>query len=236
MSARKTAITCASAAALAICVPAVQKYEGYAPTVVPDRLAGGLPTGGYGETVGVKLGETHDKAYWSARLATRLADDYDAGIGKCIHVELPDGVRAMAISDAYNAGVGAVCSSPMVAKWNAGDVEGGCNAIKGWRIASRPRGPGTPLVVQRGLVIRRNDEAAKCLAYARGELKPPAVILPVEHPAELPCSGSGQGPIDCPRNAAPPDAPKPKPAPVKPAAVAAKPSAWCWLFKCGGKA
>jgi hypothetical protein len=65
----------------------------YAPTVVPDKLAGGIATDGFGETVGVKLGETHSKEYWTDRLARRLAEDYDAGIGKCITVELPDGVR-----------------------------------------------------------------------------------------------------------------------------------------------
>ena len=110
MSARKTVITVASAGALALAVPAIKKYEGYAPTVVPDKLAGGLPTGGYGETVGVKLGETHSEKYWSDRLAKRLVEDYDAGIGKCITVELPDGVRAMALSMSWNAGVGAICS------------------------------------------------------------------------------------------------------------------------------
>ena len=217
MSVRKTGITVASAAALAIAIPAVQKYEGYAPTVVPDRLAGGLPTGRLGVTESVKLGETHDKAYWSARLAKRLADDYDAGIGKCIKVDLPDGVRAMAISTAYNAGIAAVCKSPMVAKWNAGDIEGGCKAIRGWRICSRPDGPGTPCIVVQGLVNRRNDEAAKCLGYARGQLKPPVVTPPPK--------------IEIAE--APPPAP---PAPSKAAPIEAKPPAqsgwvafWSWL-------
>lgn len=175
MSVRKTVFTVASAASLAIAGTAVQRYEGYAPTVKPDLLAGGLPTGGFGETVGVRLGETHSKKYWADLLEMRLREDYDRQIGECIRVQLPDGVRAYAISTAYNAGPGAVCSSPMVAKWNAGDVEGGCKAIKGWRISSRPRGPGTPLVVQRGLVNRRNDESAKCLGYANGTLKPPEI-------------------------------------------------------------
>lgn len=61
----------------------VRQYEGYWATVKPDRLAGGLPTGGYGETEGAKLGETHDKKYWADRLSRRLADEYDAGMGEC---------------------------------------------------------------------------------------------------------------------------------------------------------
>src|ERR1044072_1212185 len=202
MSARKTAITVACAGALAIAIPAIQKYEGYSPIVVPDKLAGGLPTGGFGETQGVKLGETHSKQYWTDRLAKRLVEDYDAGIGQCIHVELPDGVRAMALSMAWNAGAGAVCSSPMVKKWNAGDIEGGCRALltkgpdggfNGWRICSRPAGPGTPCIVQAGLINRRADERKKCLSAAR---EPTPVI--VAAPASLP-----------PPVVAPPPAPAP---------------------------
>lgn len=210
MSARRTTITVASAAALALAVPAVKQFEGYAPTVVPDRLANGLPTGGYGETEGVKLGERHGEQYWSDRLAKRLAEDYDAGIGKCITVELPDSARAMAISTAYNAGISAVCRSPMVAKWNAGDFRGGCNAIRGWRIVSHPQGPNGPAVVQRGLVNRRNSEAAKCLAGIDQVPAPAPVVKPAPAPAPVLAAA------------------KPAPAP--------KPCFLPWIFKCGGRA
>src|SRR4051812_45116251 len=59
MTARKTTITVASAAALAAALPMVKHYEGLWLTVKPDTLARGLPTGGYGETEDVRLGETH---------------------------------------------------------------------------------------------------------------------------------------------------------------------------------
>lgn len=213
MSARKTTITVASAASLAIACCSVKGYEGYWPTVKPDRLAGGLPTGGYGETQGVKLGETHNEKFWSDRLARRLAEEYDAGIGKCIHVELPDGVRAMAISASYNAGVSAVCHSPMVKKWNAGDIAGGCKAIRGWRVGSHPV-KGGPLVRQKGLVNRRNSEAAKCLAAVDA----PPVVVPAPPPAPIVV---------------------PVPPPVVAAPIAPPPlgfwaRARCWVFKCGG--
>lgn len=207
MSARKTAVTVASATALAMAIPAVKKWEGFAPTVVPDRLANGLPTGGYGETVGVKLGETHDEKYWAARLAKRLAEDYDAGIGKCIKVELPDTARAAAISVSYNAGVGALCGSAIVRKWNAGDFRGGCEAIRGWRVGSHPHGPNGPLVIQRGLQNRRNDEARLCLS---GLDKPPA----------KPAAAAPERPK------APPAATCPPPAPAAPAPT---PSFWARL-------
>jgi lysozyme len=224
MTARKTAITVASAGALALALPAIKQYEGYAPTVVPDKLAGGLPTGGYGETVGVKLGETHSEKYWSDRLAKRLADDYDAGIGRCITVELPDGVRAMALSMAWNAGAGAVCSSPMVKKWNAGDVEGGCRAIltknaegqyTGWRVCSRPAGPGTPCIVQAGLINRRADERKRCLAAAR-EPAPLGATAPVPFPPPV---------------IAPPAAPVVEP-PKLPWWRSLLARLRCWIFKC----
>lgn len=198
MTARKTAITVASATALAMAIPAVKKWEGLAPTVVPDRLANGLPTGGYGETEGVRLGETHDEQFWSARLAKRLAEDYDAGIGKCIKVELPDSARAAAISVAYNAGVGALCNSAIVSRWNAGDVRGGCEAIRGWRVGSHPRGPNGPLVIQRGLQNRRNDEAKLCLS---GIDKPAA-----KAPAVAPEPPKAAPPASCPAPAAAPAA------------------------------
>lgn len=213
MTARKTAVTVASATALALAIPTVKHWEGFAPTVVPDRLANGLPTGGYGETEGVRLGETHDEKFWSARLAKRLSDDYDAGIGKCITVELPDSARAAAISVAYNAGVGALCASTIVKKWNAGDVRGGCEAIRGWRVGSHPHGPNGPLVIQRGLQNRRNDEAKLCLSG-------------IDKPASKPVPAAPE----------PPKAPKvvtaacPQPAPAAPRAPARKSFLW-WIFK-----
>jgi lysozyme len=219
--AARTVVTIASAGAMALALGTVQKWEGFAPTVVPDKLANGLPTGGYGETVGVKLGETHDKKFWADRLAKRLAEDYDAGIGKCItRQDAPDSVRGIAISASYNAGVGAVCSSAMVRKMNAGDFRGACEALRHWRICSHPQGPSGPCVVQRGLQNRRNDEANKCLA---GIDEKPVVVIA----------------------AAPAPAPEPAPTPTPAAPPIAKADApevpwWralfarlrCWIFIC----
>lgn len=217
MSAKKTAVTLASAACLAAACASVKKYEGYAPTVQPDRLAAGLPTGGYGETEGVRLGETHNEKYWSDRLQKRIAEEYDAGIGKCIRVDLPDGVRAMADSVAYNAGVSAVCRSPMVAKWNAGDIRGGCKAIRGWRVGSHPV-KGGPLVVQRGLVNRRNSEAAKCLAAVDAPRAPIVIAAPLPAPVVVPVP------------------PPVVAAPIAPAPLGFWSLVRCWVFKCGGAA
>lgn len=168
MTVRHTAVTCASAACLAMAVPAVKAYEGYWPTVKVDTIGTGRPcTGGYGETEGVKCGETHSEKYWSDRLQIRLADEYDRQIGQCIHIELPDGARAAMISAAYNAGASAVCRSPMVAKMNAGDIRGGCNALANWYIRAQGR------VVQ-GLINRRAKERKLCLSDMDAPAKPAA--------------------------------------------------------------
>lgn len=182
MSGRKTAITVASAAALAMVLPAVKKSEGYWPTAKVDRVGTGRPcTGGYGSTEGIKCGEHHSEAYWANLLKIRLADTYDREIGKCIHVEVPDSVRAAGITTAYNAGSAAVCRSPMVAKWNVGDFRGGCEALltkdryghySGWYIRAQGR-------ILPGLINRRRDDKKMCLAYLTHGPRAPEVIKAV---------------------------------------------------------
>jgi lysozyme len=204
VSRTKTGITCASAAALAICLPAVKKSEGYWPTVKVDTVGTGRPcTGGYGETEGVKCGETHNEKYWADKLKIRLADEYDREIGKCIHVELPDSARAAMITTAYNAGSAAVCRSPMVAKMNAGDVKGGCEALAGWYIRAQGR-------VLKGLINRRRDDMKMCLAYLHGE---PGSNKAISMAAAI--------------NGANVSIPKPRP----PAAPAPVHHWWSWIFK-----
>jgi lysozyme len=186
MSVRKTTITVASAACIAMVLPCVKKSEGYWPTVKVDTVGTGRPcTGGYGETEGVKCGETHNEKYWSDRLQMRLADEYDREIGKCIHVDLPDSARAAMITTAYNAGSAAVCKSPMVAKMNAGDVRGGCEALltshivngervyTGWYIRAQGR-------VVRGLINRRASDKKMCLEGLTESKR--AVVAPLPQP------------------------------------------------------
>ena len=66
---------------------------------------------------------------------------------------------------------------------NSGDIQAGCRAFltkrpdgefNGWRIASRSGGPGTPLVVQRGLINRRAVE--RKLALLRLASPAPVVL------------------------------------------------------------
>lgn len=168
MTARRTAITIASAAAIAAALPAVKAYEGLWLVAKVDTIGTGRPvTACYGETENVKLGEKFTKQECDDLLTVKLKR-YDAEIGHCIHVDLPDDTRAALISFAYNVGSAGACRSSTVAKMNAGDIRGGCQALMQW---TRAQGR----VVQ-GLVNRRAKERALCLS---GLNAPKSVIAPV---------------------------------------------------------
>jgi lysozyme len=235
VSKTRTGITVASAAALAICLPAVKKSEGYWPTVKVDTVGTGRPcTGGYGETEGVKCGETHSEKYWADKLKMRLADEYDREIGQCIHVQLPDSARAAMITTAYNAGSAAVCRSPMVAKMNAGDVRGGCEALltkdangsySGWYIRAQGR-------ILPGLIHRRRDDQKMCLAYLVSDPHADRVIhaAALKHVADEAKAAAELAEIEAmPPKAAPPATPLPKPR--RAAAPAPVRHWWSWIFK-----
>jgi lysozyme len=176
----KTTITVATAAAIAMALPATKAYEGYWPTVKIDWIGTGHPpTGGYGETENVKVGETHSEKYWADLLAVKLRR-YDAEIGQCITRELPDATRAALVTFAYNVGSAGACKSTVVRKMNAGDIRGGCDALMAWNRAGGR--------VVKGLTNRRAAERKMCLA-GLAENKPSAksiaATLP-EPPAPTP--------------------------------------------------
>jgi lysozyme len=153
---RKTAITVATAAALAVAVPAVKVYEGLWLTAKVDTIGTGRPvTACYGETENVRLGQKFTEKECADLLGVKLKR-YDAEIGRCIHVELPDYTRAALVSFAYNVGSAGACRSTTIRKMNEGDIRGGCEALMQW---TRAQGR----VVQ-GLVNRRAKERTLCLA------------------------------------------------------------------------
>lgn len=157
MSMRKTAIVGGSAVAIvAATVPVLSVWEGTDYVAKPDRIGTGHPiTWCHGQTNSdrdaahqVKSGQRFTKEQCDAELATSLPP-YLERIQKCIKVDLPVKTTAALLDAAYNAGSAAVCKSPMVAKMNAGDIRGGCNAFQGWYIRSDGQ-------VRTGLVARRS--------------------------------------------------------------------------------
>jgi lysozyme len=96
----------------------------------------------------VKAGQRFTPAQCKDLLAKSLPK-YLTPLQACVKVELPVKTMAALLDAAYNAGPAAVCRSPMVAKMNAGNIEAGCRAFKGWYIRSDGK-------ERRGLVARRS--------------------------------------------------------------------------------
>ena len=140
---------------LAIAVVSVAAYEGLELLAYPD--VGGVPTICYGETQGVKLGQTATKAECDVRLSARLVE-FNAGVNSCVTAELPDTRRAAFVSLAYNIGIASFCKSTVVRRINAGDVVGSCEAIMMW---NKVKG-----VTWQGLTNRRKKERDMCLMGA----------------------------------------------------------------------
>lgn len=156
MTVKKTVIAGTSAAVIAATVPVLAVWEGTDYVAKPDRIGTGHPiTWCHGQTNAdrdaahqVRSGQRFTKEQCDAELATSLPP-YLERIQKCIKVDLPVKTTAALLDAAYNAGSAAVCKSPMVARMNAGDIRGGCEAFRGWYIRSDGQ-------VRTGLVARRS--------------------------------------------------------------------------------
>ena len=141
------------AGAIALAATLVAAAEGLVTHTYPD--VGGVPTYCYGETKGAEWGKTYTKEQCDEKLSARLAE-FNEGVNSCVFVELPDTRRAALVSLSYNIGITALCKSTVVRKLNAGDVQGGCDAMLMW---NKVKG-----VVWRGLTNRRQKERELCLA------------------------------------------------------------------------
>lgn len=139
---------------VAICASCVTGFEGVRTVAYRDPV--GIPTICIGETLGVKMGDTASAQECDMRLAQRLMDDFGPGVDRCIHHALPAARKAAYASFAYNAGIGAFCSSSMARKENAGDVQGACDALLLW---NKAHGVALP-----GLTTRREAERKLCLS------------------------------------------------------------------------
>jgi len=127
--------------------------EGYRETAyIP--VPGDVPTLGFGETSGVKMG---DKTTPTRALVQLLqsAEKHADGVRACITVPMMQYEFEAAVSIAYNIGVGAFCGSTMVRKLNSGDYSGFCAGMLAW-----DKFRGKPL---RGLTIRRQAEYKLCI-------------------------------------------------------------------------
>ncbi|MCZ4065624.1 lysozyme [Oxalobacter aliiformigenes] len=149
--ANKTRITVAALAVSAACLVGIATHEGYRSEAYKDAI--GIPTIGFGETAGVKMGDRTTPERALVQLSKSSEKHADA-IRACIRVPLYQHEFDAYVSLAYNIGPGNFCRSTLVKKLNAKDYAGACEEIRRWN-----RGGGKVLP---GLVKRREAEYRIC--------------------------------------------------------------------------
>lgn len=146
------------AAFLEIAIPFIGRWEGLRLDAYLDIV--GVPTVCYGETKGVKLGDSYTKAECDEMLAREVIDYRErlrpAFSAQVLEELMPVGRDVAFTSLAYNVGVAGTTKSTAVRRLNQANVDGACTALGWWNKAGGR--------VVRGLVNRRAEETALCLA------------------------------------------------------------------------
>lgn len=108
-----------------------------------------VPTIGYGETKGVKLGDRTNLQKAETRLAERVREFADA-VDKAVKVPINEEMRDALTSLTYNIGTGAFKESTLLKKLNEGDYRGAASQFMLWNKQAKKELP--------GLTKRRSDE------------------------------------------------------------------------------
>lgn len=153
MAKSKAAVGIVGAGVLALATAFIAPWEGRELRAYKDIV--GVWTICYGETRGVKPGQTATQKECEAKLA-KAVGEYELAIRPCLPEVLPDETRAAFVSAAYNIGPKAFCGSSMARRSLAGNLRGACDALLLWNKAGGK--------VVRGLVNRRAAERDLCLA------------------------------------------------------------------------
>lgn len=143
-----------------VAVPLIAKWEGLRTTAYLDTIASpAVWTVCYGETKGVKQGDTYTSEQCKAMLTREVREyreDLHAYFTPVTQAKRLTPERDAAYTSlAYNAGVRAIGRSTATRRLNAGDIKGGCAALGWWNKAGGR--------VVRGLVNRRADEVRLCM-------------------------------------------------------------------------
>lgn len=140
------------AAALVLAVPLIASWEGKRNDPYIDIA--GIPTVCYGETR-VAMKRYSDQQ--CRDMLEKAVKDFAEPVAACTpRIANRPAQLAAATSLAYNIGIGAYCKSTADRRFDAGDMRGGCDAIKFWNKAGGR--------VVRGLIARRADEHQLCVA------------------------------------------------------------------------
>jgi lysozyme len=129
-------------------------HEGYRDTAyIP--VPGDVPTIGFGDTHGVKIGDRTDPIRALVKLGQH-AENFQRDLRQCIgDVPMHQHEWDSIVSWAYNVGTGAACKSTLVAKLKAGDYPGACRELLRW---DKFKGQALP-----GLTKRRQGEFQQCM-------------------------------------------------------------------------
>ena len=152
MSKTSKGILAGGGAALTLAIGLVAPWEGLELRAYRDIV--GVLTICYGETNGVRPGQTATKTECDSMLARQLVT-YEGYLDRCLTATVPVKTKISLISWTYNVGGGAACGSTLVRKANAGDITGACNELPKWNRAGGQ--------VVRGLTNRRQAERQLCL-------------------------------------------------------------------------
>lgn len=127
---RKKLAAGAAAVVIATATPFIAKWEGLETTAYRDIV--GVPTVCYGETRGVKMGDTYTKAECMEMLKVAVGEYYSK-IEPCMtNKDIPVGVQASLLELAYNVGTGATCKSTMMKLANQGKYKEACRELDKW--------------------------------------------------------------------------------------------------------
>lgn len=157
MKGRKAGLAGAIASGwLALAVSFIGPFEGLRMTVYRDIV--GVPTVCYGETRGVRMGDSYSREDCDAMLGDAIIE-FESGVRGCLSRELAAPRRVAMVSLAYNIGVAAFCRSTLVRLANEGAAWPRiCDEFLKWNRA------GGRIVA--GLTRRRQAERELCLRSA----------------------------------------------------------------------
>lgn len=156
----RTIVAALSLSALGLIGVAIN--EGYTSNAIPDPAHGtAVPTIGFGQTQGVKMGDTTTPPEALKRLGESLTT-YEKTVQSCVDVPLYQHEYDVYVDLAYNIGSESFCRSTIVKKLNEWDYKGACDAILMWNRAGQHDCRTSSNC--KGLWIRRLEAHKKCLA------------------------------------------------------------------------
>ena len=144
-------VAAATLVASAATLVGIALNEGYVGTAYKDAV--GVSTIGFGETKGVKMGQSTTPTKALVQLEESM-DAHAKGMVFCIKVPISQGEYDAYLSFTYNVGVYAFCHSNVATRLNKGDYEGACKGLLDWDHAGGKRLP--------GLTKRRQQEYQEC--------------------------------------------------------------------------